>query len=152
VSDVQGRLKLSIEFWHGVLKAPPPIIDCIVNGYHLPLKFVPPPYSQQNHKSAKFHSAFVNDAVKKLIANRCVMKVEDKPEMCSPLSVVSNSQGKLCLVLNLRYLNQFLYVLKFKYEDLRIAVLLFEPDEYLFKFDLKSGYHHVDIWPGHYQY
>ena len=72
--------------------------------------------------------------------------------MSSPLSVVSNSQGKLRLVLNLRYLNQFLYVLKFKYEDLRIAALLFEPDEYFLKFDLKSGYHHVDIWPGHYQY
>jgi len=91
----------------------------------------------------------VNDAVKKLIANHCVMKVEDKPEVCSPLSVVSNSQGKLHLVLNLRYLNQFLYVLKFNYEDLCIAVLLFEPDEYLFKFDLK---HHEDICPGHYQY
>ena len=80
------------------------------------------------------------------------MKVDDKPEVCSPLSVVSNSLGKLRLVLNLRYLNQFLYVLKFKYEDLRIAALIFEPDEYLFKFDLKSGYHHVDIWLGHYQY
>jgi len=28
MSDVQDRLKLSIEFWRGVLKAPPPIIDC----------------------------------------------------------------------------------------------------------------------------
>ena len=69
--------------------------------------------------------------------------------MCSPLSVVSNTAGKLQLVLNLRYLNQFLHVVRFKYEDLLIAALMFEANEYLFKFDLKSGYHHVDIHPDH---
>ena len=152
ISDVQGRLRQNIDFWREILEAPPPIIDYIENGYRLPLKFVPPPYSQWNHKSVELHSEFVNEAVQKLIINRCVMKVKEKPEVCNPLSVVSNSQGKLCLVLNLRYLNQFLHVLSFKYEDLRRAALLFEQGEYLFKFDLKSGYHHVDIWPGHYQF
>ena len=34
---------------------------------------------------------------------------------------------------------------KFKYEDLRTANLLFERGDYMFSFDLKSGYHHVDI-------
>jgi len=80
------------------------------------------------------------------------MKVETKPEVCSPLSVVANSLGKLRLVLNLRYLNQFLHVVSFKYEDLRIAALMFDHGEYLFKFDLKSGYHHVDIWPEPYKF
>ena len=55
--------------------------------------------------------------------------------------------GKLRLVLNLRYLNQFVHAVKFKYEDLRIAAMVFESNEYLFKFDLKSGYHHLDIHP-----
>ena len=49
--------------------------------------------------------------------------VKDKPEVCNPLSVMSNLQGKLRLVLNLRYLNQFLYVLKFKYDNQYIAAL-----------------------------
>jgi len=80
------------------------------------------------------------------------MKVQSKPEVCSPLSVLGNPEVKLRLVLNLRYLNQFLHVQSFKYEDLRIAALIFEQGEYLFKFDLKSGYHHVDIWPEHYKY
>ena len=65
---------------------------------------------------------------------------------------MSNSSGKLRLVLNLRYLNQFLYAPHFKYEDLHVAALLFEKHEYLFKFDLKSGYHHVDIYPEHQKY
>ena len=131
---------------------PPPILDCIENGYRLPLKFVPPPFSQPNHQSSQLHCEFVNEAVKSLILNRCVMKVQSKPEVCSPLSVVGNPEVKLRLVLNLRHLNQFLHVQSFKYEDLRIAALMFEQGEYLFKFDLKSGYHHVDIWPEHCKY
>ena len=40
----------------------------------------------------------------------------------------------------------------FKYEDLRVAALMFEKHEYLFKFDLKSGYHHFDIQEEHQKY
>ena len=80
------------------------------------------------------------------------MRVKEKPYVCSPLSVVSKSMGNLRLVLNLRYLNQFLHVVSFKYEDLRIAALMFEANDFLFKFDLKSGYHHVDIHPEHFKY
>ncbi len=58
--------------------------------------------------------------------------------------VVSNA-GKKRLVINLRHLNRFLWKQKFKYEDLHVAMLLFERGDYMFSFDLKSGYHHVDI-------
>ena len=98
------------------------------------------------------HFQFVNKAIANLVKNRCAVLVDDRPYICSPLSVVSNSSGKLRLVLNLRYLNQFLHVLSFKYEDLRTAALMFEVNEYLFKFDLKSGYHHVDIHPDYQKY
>ena len=83
----------------------------------------------------------MDEAVQSLIiVNHCVMKVHHQLEVCSPLSVIGNPQGKLCLILNLKYLNQFLHVLSFKYEDLCTAELMFEQGEYMFnKFDLKSG-------------
>ena len=121
-------------------------------GYCLPLKFIPPSHSQSNHKSAELHHEFVDEAIQNLIQNRCILSKDQIPYICSPLSVVENSSGKLRLVLNLRYLNQFLYALRFKYEDLRVAALLFKKHEFLFKFDLKSGYHHVDINPEHQKY
>jgi len=62
------------------------------------------------------------------------------------------SEGKLYLVLNLKYLNSFLHIISFKYEDLRTAALVFEKDEFMFKFDLKSGYHHVDVHPDHHKF
>ena len=73
---------------------------------------------------------------------------EGEPEAyiaCSPLSVVLNLAGKLRLVFNLRYLNQFMHTVKFKYENLRTAALLFEKGGYLPT--CKSGYHHLDIHP-----
>lgn len=58
---------------------------------------------------------------------------------------MQNASGKKRLVVNLKYLNRYLWKQKFKYEDLRTAMLLFEKGDYMFSFDLKSGYHHVDI-------
>ena len=71
------------------------------------------------------------------------------PHICSPLSVVESSSGKKRLVINLRHLNRLLWTQKFKYEDLRVAMLLLERGDYMFSFDLKSGYHHVDIAKEH---
>ena len=152
ITFVQGRLRERLPFWKDVLQAPLPVVECIEQGYRLPLKHLPPPYVHQNHCSTRTHRDFVEGAVRDLLANCCILKVEKQPVVCSPLSVVSSSTGKQRLVLNLRYLNQYMHVVKFKYEDLRTAALMFEIHEYLFKFDLKSGYHHVDIHPDHYQF
>ena len=152
ITDVQGRFKQKLPFLKEVLQAPPPVLDCIEHGYRLLLKYIPQPFSQQNHKSTELRHVLVQEALFSLLEKRYVRRVDHKPYVCSPLSIVSNTAGKLRLVLNLRYVNQFLHVIKFKYEDLRIAALMFEPNEYLFKFDLKSGFHHVDIHPDHFQF
>jgi len=41
--------------------------------------------------------------------------------------------------------SQFLWKQSFKYEDVRTALMLFGKGDKAFTFDLKSGYHHVDI-------
>lgn len=87
------------------------------------MKFLPPPKIQSNHESTVEHCEFVDEAVSNLITNCCAIKVDEKPYLCSPLLVVKNPAGKL---LNLKYLNQFLEIESFKYEDLRIAALMFE--------------------------
>ena len=38
------------------------------------------------------------------------------------------------------------------YEDIRIAMFMFQKDDYMFSFDLKSGYHHVEIYEPHRRY
>ena len=50
----------------------------------------------------------------------------------SPLSVAHNG-SKPKLILNLSYLNQFISVPKFKYQDIRCARDLFEKGDYFFQ-------------------
>ena len=75
ITDVQGCLKKKLLYWKEVLHAPLPILDCIENGYQLPLKFIPPAYFQDNHNSAMVHHSFVDEAIKSLLSNRCAMRV-----------------------------------------------------------------------------
>ena len=61
-----------------------------------------------------------------LLKGGYVERAESPPVVCSPLSVVANGVGKKRLVVNLRHVNGFLWKQKFKYEDLRVAMMLFE--------------------------
>ena len=150
--ELNPRLRQAQSFWKETLQASGLIMDWILTRYKLPLLCAPTPFVQGNHRSSLEHAGFVTVAVQELMANRCIKKVSEKPFVCSPLSVVVNSEGKQRLVLNLKHLNQFLRKDKFKYEDLRVALLMFQKGDFLFKFDLKSGYYHVDIYEPHQRY
>ena len=83
------------------------MLDMIQSGYKLPLLYMPDSFYKGNHGSTQAHAKFVTESMSKLLANRCIKRVEQKPFIYSPLSVVRNADEKLCLVLNLRYLKQF---------------------------------------------
>lgn len=72
------------------------------------------------------NAGFVQESVTDLLTSGCIKEVSSVPCICSPLSVVESSAGKKRLVINLWHLNKFLWKQKFKYEDLRVAMLLFE--------------------------
>ena len=146
---VKGRLKGSISFWKHEIKAPASIISIIESGYVL--KSEPTPFTNANHQSAYRNASFVQESISELSATGCIVEVPTIPEVCSPLSVVESNSGKKRLVINLRHLNRFLWKQKFKYEDLRVALLLFEKGDFMFSFDLKSEYHHADIAPKHWK-
>ena len=148
--SVKGRLKKCISFWRNEIRACTNVISTIEDGYALPLKSEPTAYMQANHLSANKNSSFVQESIDDLSATGCVVEVAQRPHICSPLS--ENISGKKRLVINLRHLNRFLWKQRFKYEDLRIAMLLLEQGDYMFSFDLKSGYHHVDIAKEHWKY
>ena len=152
IQDVQGRLKTSFNFWRDILKATQPVLDWINEGYKLPLLSVPPPRYQPNQKSALTDHEFVSAAIKELLMNHCAHKVSVRLPICNPLSVVTNADRKKRLVVNLRYLNQYLLKEKFKYEEMRITLLMFQSGDFMCSFDLKSGYHHIDIHSEHWQY
>ena len=145
VSSVQGRLRKSSKFWTDELEASPFVIDIITSGYRLPFLALPPAVCARNHRSAFEHASFVEEAIQELVESGCAIGVPTFPVVCSPLQVVVNVKGKRRLVIDLRYVNQYLRLIKFKYEGLNLIPMLFSKGDYAFSFDLKSGYHHVDI-------
>ena len=66
--------------------------------------------------------------------------------------LLARSAGKQRLILDLRHVNGFIYKQKFKCENLSVATQIFDKDYYLFKFDLKAGYHFIEVFPKHHKY
>ena len=71
----------------------------------------------------KVNSEFVQEAIIELLGAGCIVKCTSCPHVCSPLHVhmVVNADGKKCLVVDFRYVNQFLQIQKFKYEGLELV-------------------------------
>ena len=149
---VKGRLRCNLSFWREELQASSFVLSTIESGYVLPLTSEPTPFARKNQASALQNAQFVQQSVEELLSNGCIRAVPGMPCICSPLSVVENSVGIKQVVINLRHLNRFLWKQRFKYEDLRVAMSLFEKGDYLFSFELKSGYHHIDIAEQHCKY
>lgn len=56
------------------------------------------------------------------------------------------------MLLDLCHVNQYLFKSKFPCEDVYIAREVLNPVDFMFSFDLQSGYHPVEIFPEHRQY
>ena len=145
--QVQGNVKKHSEFWVTQLNPSSFIRDIVLYGYRLPFLSYPDPVVRRNHVSAQVENKFVESEIVNLLEANCIVECKVCPTVCSPLSVVCNSKGKKRLVLDLRGVNEFLPKQKFKYEGLNLIPDMCGQGEYFFTFDLKSGYHHVDIHP-----
>ena len=141
---VKGSLKRNIQFWKQI-NANQFVLDTIENGYKLPFKSIPPPKIMKNNRSALENKEFVAKSIQELIEKGCVEECDSAPLVVNPLTVSVQSNGKKRLILDLRHVNEHLIQEKFKYEDWKIALQYIEKQGYMFSFDLKSGYHHIDI-------
>ena len=144
---VTGRLRTHVGFWEEI-HAPPFVIECIREGYKIPFYSTPANASFRNNRSAQAHADFVCESILELVSQ----VPESHLKVVNPLSVSVQSSGKKRLILDLRYVNKHIFKQKFKFEDWRVTLDYFEKGCYFTKFDLKSGYHHLDIFPDHQAY
>jgi hypothetical protein len=128
------------------------IVDVIQNGYRLPLNGIPKPEWLKNNKSARDNASFVDSEVDKLVKSGVVIELKNQPAVINALTVAINADNKKRLVLDLRQVNPMLNVHKYKYEDIRVASQYFSKNCFMSIFDLKSGYHHVDIHVAYHQF
>ena len=151
LSFVKGRLRRALHEWK-LIDAPKFIIEVIEFGSKLPFIHIPPPNVLKNNRSALMEVSFVEEAIQDLLKLNCLAELSVPPEIVNPLSVSIQKSGKKRLILDLRYINLHLFKNKFKCEDIADAKEVIKPGDFLFTFDLKSGYHHVDIFPEYTKY
>ena len=105
-----------------------------------------------NNRSAFHHSDFVSSAISDLVNLGLIVELFLPPTVINPLSVSVNSEGKARLILDLRHVNKHIPKAKFRMEDWKVFLQYVLRGGYMFKFDLKSGYHHVDVCQSHQQF
>ena len=146
LNGVKGRLAKNIAFWEKI-GANSFVLDTLRNGYVIPFIESPNSMHKSNNRSAVQNSDFVTSAIDDLVSSGCAVQVPFKPFIVNPLSVAIQKSGKKRLILDLSILNLSVKKEKIKFEDWKIAIQYFEQNTSMFKFDLKSGYFHLDICP-----
>ena len=148
---VKGRLRAHLPFWVEI-EAPPGVLETIRSGYVIPFETIPPGVCLSNNRSALEHSDFVSSAVCDLLKMGLVSELLTPPTVINPLSVSVNSEGKPRLILDLRHVNSCIPKAKVRIEDWKVFLQYLSRGGYMYKFDLKSGYHHIDICRRHHQF
>ena len=148
--SVKGRFKKNLINWQETLSANSAILEIIDNGYEISFFKKPKCASFRNNLSALKNKDFVKEYISELLKCGSIIEAENLQEVINPLSVSINSSGKKRLILDLRYVNSHVYKDKIKFEDWKCFEHQLEGQEgYLFKFDLKNGYHHIDVFESH---
>ena len=141
---VKGSLKRNIEFWRAI-GTPREILTLIKSGYQIPFTQMPPSVILQNNRSALMHLDFVEQAILELLQSDRVIEICEHAFVVNPLSVSVQATGKKRLILDLRHVNQYIVKAKLKYEDWKVGLKHFQKSLFMISFDLKSGYHHIEI-------
>jgi len=85
--------------------------------------------------------------LKQLLVHGAIRQVEQRPFLVSPIGLIPKpgQPGKWRLILDLRYLNQFLDEFPFSMETLQATRFVLERGDWCFVIDLTSAYHHVPV-------
>ena len=143
INRVKKSLYNHLGFWKEI-ETFDSVLNIIEQGYRLSFVTHPPTMHFRNNSSAIENKEFVTQEIQDLVNSGRAVEVPCKPYIVSPLSVAQNREKKR-LILDLSRLNVFIKKEKVKYEDWKIAVQYFESKCFMTKFDLQSGYHHIDI-------
>ncbi len=128
------------------------VVNWILEG--VPLKFAKTPTrcDLPNHASAHCHASFVSSEIRTLLKRGCISQVDPKDRTqqvfcCMPLQVAPKRNGKLRLILDCRWVNQYISCPTFKQPGIDEVATQIEEGDILVSLDLESGFHHVKFNP-----
>jgi hypothetical protein len=139
-------------FWKDELKAGNWVMEVLANGYVIPFEYSPPPYEEENNRSAKRQMGFVRQAVAELEAEGVIEFVKTKPTCVSPLTVSEKVKPDGTIKRRLcwdgsRCVNLALRKQRVTLSHLQKALDITKEGDWQIIYDLKSAYHHIKICP-----
>lgn len=149
VKNIAGRLRNFVTRWEEITSDR--IILDYIKGYKIPFTQTP---SQRFPPKEKIVSAMerekIRREIKKLLLKGAIEECEEcEGQFCSPYFLVPKADGSSRFIFNLKELNKFINPPHFKLEDIRSALGLVSPGDYLGTLDLKDAYFLVPIYSKH---
>ena len=148
-----GQLKSSLAAWSS-LTSDQEILS-IVTGDKITFLTDPPP-ARGYTRGIKLNSHLrhlLDIEVKRLLAKQIIVfYAPEQGEFISPIFPVSNSDGSLRLILNLKCLNEHIEFLHFKMDSIHTVLHNVTTGCYMASIDLKSAYYSVPIAPDFQKY
>ena len=121
------------------------ISEWISDGIKIPFVTEPESCRFPNHILTPSQSLFVSEKVKELSDNGYISHADHVPKCVSPLECVNKKGGKLRLITDLRFVNNFCNTPKFRYEDISVLPQVVKNKDKLVTIDLKDGFFHVPV-------
>ena len=146
-----GRLKENLAFWK-TISTSNYILSIITEGFRIPFTELPSAIRLDNNLSAINYSSFVSAEIERLLDRKCISQVFSGELVINPLTVAIQKNGKKRLILDCRYINKNIAQFKFRFENYIVAHKMLLENCKFFSFDLKSAYHHIEIFDEHRKY
>ena len=149
---VPGRLLGRVEAYQ-LAGASDYILDTVRYGYKLVFidNKTPPSSFKENNKSALNKPSFLYEELLRLESLGCTKRVNSRPHIVNPCSVVYSKKRRCVLDASL-LLNPFCVKRKTRLADLSAIPLILREGDFMTVNDLDSGYWEIPIHPDHQKY
>lgn len=144
-----GRLQYFVKRWKA-WRAPDTLIQ-IIQSYRIPFVAKPPLVipNLMNHPLQTFKSSEMDKVIVEMLKMRVIEPVSVSPSFVSPIFLISKSDGTSRPIFNLKSLNRYVLVQKFRLINVNKISTFLQPRDWLVKIDLSKAYFHQPIAVSH---
>ena len=133
-------------------RASPLITRWLQHGVPIPLTSTPPVFFHRTIPSSHEEGVAIRDQIQEYLNSGVISPVPVAPPCIFRLMTTRRADGRFRLIADLRPLNQVVAAPKFKSEDIRTAITMVNPGDFMSTIDLKDGFLHIPVHPSHCQY